>query len=173
MIDLNNIIFKSKIENHSKIKKSILDSISSMGTNSLVNSVSRENIFNTDWHLDSKIPRPYFEIVEYYLFTHCEKVPNYYGYKDVLISNMWFQQYKPGDYHRFHVHPKSVFSNVYYVDISENTPKTTFLFKGKETYIPVEEGDVLTFPSFLVHNSPKNIDNKIKTVISFNSDAYL
>ena len=40
----------------------------------------------------------------------------------------------------------------------------------KETHQPpVEEGDILMFPGFLFHRSPKNQSSEMKSVIAFNA----
>ena len=48
---------------------------------------------------------------------------------------------------------------------------TTQFFE--EVPIEVEEGTILTFPSWLIHSSPINTSDKTKTIISFNSSFYV
>jgi hypothetical protein len=43
----------------------------------------------------------------------------------------------------------------------------------QELEFDVTEGDILIFPSFVVHKAPKNNDVRIKTIISWNMDTEL
>ena len=43
----------------------------------------------------------------------------------------------------------------------------------QENQFDVTEGDILIFPSFVVHKAPKNNDVRIKTIISWNMDTEL
>jgi ectoine hydroxylase-related dioxygenase (phytanoyl-CoA dioxygenase family) len=84
------------------------------------------------------------------------------------VDNYWFQQYKRNDYHSWHIHENGLFSCVYYVDMPNEAPKTTFNILGNETEVSVSEGQVLVFPSYLLHCSKPNKNIKTKTIISFN-----
>jgi hypothetical protein len=53
---------------------------------------------------------------------------------------------------------------VYYIDLPEKKYKTEFL----DIEIPIQEGNLVIFPSFLLHRSPINMSNKEKVIISFN-----
>jgi hypothetical protein len=60
------------------------------------------------------------------------------------------------------------------VDLPEGAPKTQLLnpMNQKEIIeLDVKEGDVLTFPSFILHRAPNVESNIVKTIISFNSDC--
>jgi uncharacterized RmlC-like cupin family protein len=85
----------------------------------------------------------------------------------VILSNYWFQQYENGDYHGTHVHD-TPFSSVYYIELPGESPRTTLKLFGKEYQIEVQEGDILTFPGFIPHESKEN-KNTRKTIIAFNS----
>jgi cupin superfamily acireductone dioxygenase involved in methionine salvage len=168
-ININCPLFISNVTNHTQIKNDILQSISSMGSFSYRETIN--NITNTDWHLNNNYSRKYFEIVKPVLYNHIDLVKKTLGYKTLDIINYWFQQYYPGDYHGWHNHGKCVFSNVYYVDLAETSPKTQFKLGDTEFYVDVSEGDIITFPSFLAHQSPINQSSFVKTVIAFNVDG--
>jgi uncharacterized RmlC-like cupin family protein len=56
----------------------------------------------------------------------------------------------------------------------DDCPQTEIInpYNQKEIIkVDVKEGDILTFPSFVIHRAPVNKSNKTKTIISFNSDA--
>ena len=167
-VDISMPIFKCKVDNHKTIKSLILNSIKDMGTFSYVTKDDR--ISNTDWHLGREVDRLYYIHVETLITKTCKDLQQYFNYKknNINMINYWFQQYAKGDFHKWHTHPDSAFSCVYYVDLYNNNPATTFIINNKEFVVPVEEGTVLIFPSFLEHMSKENKSDYTKTVISFN-----
>jgi hypothetical protein len=62
---------------------------------------------------------------------------------------------------------------VYYLDLPDGTPKTELIDPWSREVITmdVQEGDILTFPSFVIHRAPVNKTATPKTIISFNSDT--
>jgi hypothetical protein len=163
--------FIGKVLNHTQIKDKILEEIENMGQYSFISEKNGIKISNTDWYLPSNEYRPYYDIVSPSLNDYCQRLCSYLKYDNIGIDNYWYQQYKFGDYHNWHNHPKGMFSNVYYLDLGEGTPKTTFKFMDDEFELEVEEGQIITFPSFLVHCSKINNSKNTKTVIAFNSSG--
>lgn len=162
-------VFVRQVPAHLDIKPRILEAIQAMGEfsyRSVQNSLS-----NTDWHLNANIIRPYFDIVRPNIAEHVEALRADRGYDTVSVGGVWFQQYKHGDFHDWHMHGDCTFSSVYYVDLAGGTPKTSFLYNGVEFDIEVSEGDIITFPSYLMHKSKVNTSKNIKTVIAFNSNV--
>lgn len=173
-LDIQNIypyFFVGRIPNHSEIKNKILEEIENMGLFSYISEKNGVKISNTDWYLPSSEYRSYYEIAGPALKDYCQRLCSFLKYDNIDIDNYWYQQYKPGDYHRWHNHPKGMFSSVYYLDLGEGSPRTTFKFMENEFDLEVEEGQVITFPSFLVHCSKTNRSNKTKTVLAFNSSG--
>jgi hypothetical protein len=160
-------IFITKVSNHNLIKKDILDNISRMDRFGLV--TKGQSLTNTDWFTPTSVERPYIPIVVPVIEHHNKMLEQVIKGK-IDIDNIWFQQYDKGDYHSWHVHGKSVFSNVYYVDLNNQNPKTSFRILDQEVDVEVEEGSIVTFPSFIAHCSKINQSDNIKTVISFNSN---
>ena len=172
--DIPCCVYISNIFNHLHYKSIILNCIKSLGIFGLNPDVySGQRVFNTDWHLSKALAfkdPDYRKVVRPIIDNHNKALTQYLGYEEpILYENLWFQQYQKDDYHWWHRHQLSIFSNVYYVDLPAGTSKTSFRFLDKEFQIEVEEGQILTFPSFIEHCSPPNLSNKIKTVISFNS----
>jgi len=159
-------VYVSTVPHHSFLKDCILYQIASMGEH------RHENIFNTDWHLDKSTPRPYYETVRPIIDNHNREIQTLLGYDETLkTDNYWFQQYKTGDFHKLHIHSSCVFSNVYFVNLTADNPKTKFWYLGEEFSVPVEEGTIITFPSYLQHQSPENTSTQTKTVIAWNTDC--
>ena len=172
LFNIPSSLYSSDVIHHSIIKDDILDKIASMGKCSMIES-NYQSISNTDWHLDKNTSRPYYDIVEPIIIHHNEEIRQLLGYSRIRVINYWYQQYERGDFHKWHNHPACVFSNVYYVSLSDNNPKTTFSYLGEEFSIPVHEGMILTFPGYLIHKSGENTTDDIKTVIAWNSDCEL
>jgi hypothetical protein len=161
----------STTKNHPGVKEKILKSISSMGTSSVDNPANHEKISNTDWYLGRDVPRPYFDDIEQILTEHISLVNEVLGHPEgnkPSLVNYWFQQYEYSDYHRWHMHASCLFSNVYYVELPEESSKTSFKIMNREFTVDVKEGDILTFPSCILHQSAPNQSHHRKTVISFN-----
>lgn len=106
--------------------------------------------------------------------------------KDVCISNIWLNINKHKDMNMPHIHPKSLCSGVFYVDVFKNSGDLVFenpvdlqLFLEDKiteynTYNssvwrlkPVNNNLVL-FPSWTKHYVDMNLSNKDRTSISFN-----
>ena len=107
------------------------------------------------------------------LFVSVEKILSQAGYKiegkrGVDFIDIWFHQYLEGDTYGWHVHTHQ-FSGIYYLEFGKSSGKTQicspFSFKTKK--INVKEGDIVIFPSHILHRALPNKSER-KTVISFN-----
>jgi len=172
LIDQNFPFLLSTVENHEWHKHQILQSIQSMGIHSVHEPHNNQKISNTDWHLPRESARPYLKNIKDLLDIHIAEVNEILGYSEhsteVRLNNYWFQQYERGDYHKWHTHPKNILSNVYYVELPDQSSKTTFKVLDQEFTVDIHEGDIITFPSCILHQSSPNLSNSRKTVISFN-----
>jgi len=147
------------------IKGDILGAISNMGKYGM--EAGDQKINNTDWHLSSDYPRPYWDIVLNALMPSLmDLAADQQG--SLVIDNYWFQQYETGDYHGWHRHKNSMFNCVYFVELPTPNAATRFKFNDQEFTIPVSEGDLIIFPSYLLHKSAKNDGNGRKTVVAVN-----
>ena len=152
-------IFVNKVENHNVHKTILLDYFSKQNT-------KFGDITNSDWLDNTNENR---EWVKYFVNnvinsigkTMCENLLA----KELIIQNIWFQQYQNNDFHNWHNHTRSQFTNVYYIELPDGM-KTELL--GEEN-IDVKEGDILTFPAYIFHQSKVNNTNERKTVVSFNT----
>lgn len=167
-------VFKTHVENHAQIKPSVLAAIAKLGIHSAITEF--ECISNTDWHIKNNIGhlfenKEYLRVVSPILELHNKQIAKYTGVVEVTTNHVWFQQYDKGDFHGWHNHGNCMYSNVYYVELDKACPRTSFRFMDMEFSIDVEEGDILTFPSFLQHCSRPNKQNLRKTVVAFNSNA--
>ena len=144
------------------------------------------------------LDRPEFESMKESIFSHVKKYEkDVCGFKSSLsfkLTESWYNEIAPGDNHPDHNHPNSMLSGVVYL----NVPKIPFgdeglhlvhienrgVFKNHDfrydftptkynqitTYIPVETGDIVLFPSYLFHFvSTNESENESRKVISFNT----
>jgi len=131
-----------------------------------------DNITKVDFHESIDFNRDWVVLIKDKLQEHFKECSNYLGYTNVLIRNMWFQQYKKESTHHWHIHGAN-YTGVYYVDFKKNYAKTQIIESNKKDNIyeiNVNEGDIIIFPSYIIHRSPPQKSNDIKTIISFNLD---
>lgn len=155
------------LDSHNYLKDKLLDAIKECEARNIVYGTS--NITKTDYEVPGY--KLYQDILKPYIVPHMQMQMNSIGYDHIEIHNMWFQQYATGGSHSWHVHHKCQWTNVYYLQLDENNPKTIIwdnLHKITRE-VPVYEGAVLTMPSQLIHKAPENLSNTTKTIISFNS----
>ncbi len=155
-------IFKSKIGNQ-ETKAKLLEQINLIPTNPLVE--ENQNIIHTDWNLPDEMHREYATLFLEIIRPHLEKVTSLLHCKFFKIHNFWFQKYGSEGHFGWHTHPGAHYSNIYYLECP-NGGGTKF----KNIDVTCEEGDVISFPAFLPHESPPFLSKSPKTIISFNCD---
>ena len=158
-----NYIFKSKVENHQEIKDTLLQQINLIPQNPILD--NKQNIFHTDYNLPRAMYREYSSLFIETVTPHLKMVREKLEAEMIEIDAFWFQIYGKNGKHNWHTHPKTNYSNVYFL---ECPPGFSTQFKGfSET---CEEGDILSFPAFLPHCSPTITNDFKKTVIAFNTN---
>ena len=173
VLEFPGLMLVSKVNNHNLIKQTLLDQIAGMGVFGMIN--QQERLYNTDYYLPRDLARPYIDTAMPVFNDHNKQVdqlldtPPSHG--SMRVVNFWYQQYNTGDYQKWHSHPDSNLSNVYFVSLDQNNPRTTFKHLGKEFHVDVEEGMIITFPAYMQHCSPPNQSQNTKTVIAFNSQV--
>lgn len=167
-MDIRDLFVVSDVPNHQELKQQILDAIKKVGTHSSI--IEGSSFCNTDWELGPNFPKPYLPIVQPLFIEQLKKMCAIYPTKTTAtLINCWFQQYALGDFHDWHLHHNSTYSSVYYVELPEDSSKTTFKFLNQEFEVDVKEGQILSAPSFLLHCSKPNKSEQIKTIIAFNA----
>jgi hypothetical protein len=93
------------------------------------------------------------------------------------ITNVWFQKYVNSMDHSVHNHGPTGFSSVCFIEFNKNYHKPTIFISPFGNYITgeahiyqpnIEEGDIIFFPSNLLHYAPINLSNKVRIIMSFN-----
>ena len=97
--------------------------------------------------------------------------------KGIEEWQLWSQRYDKGQYHGAHNHGLMNISCVLYVEFDEKEHfPTTFYSPNPNPFYgtidkvapPVDEGEIVTFPSVLLHESPMSKSDKQRTIMSFN-----
>tara|TARA_A100000172_G_scaffold34563_1_gene20919 strand:+ start:539 stop:1072 length:534 start_codon:yes stop_codon:yes gene_type:complete len=164
-LDFGLPLFKTKAAGHQSNKSKIVECIES-GTKYGIDS-SNIKLSSCDWHVIGA-KKEYWEYSQCDIQSHVEEVARSLNFSEWSINDYWYQYYRTNDFHDWHVHGNCMFVGVYYVKLSADHPKILFSWEGKEYASPVEEGDIITFPSFLHHRAPKNETEDSKLIISFN-----
>ena len=161
---------KSKLKNHDELKNSLLALVEDSNYFSPKIENCEVNISKTDWDFATDFTRPWVEKFLNYSLDHISNTYSECGYNHVEIFDIWFQQYLNNSEHGWHIHSHN-FTNVYYLELPVDAPKTILVNPyNQKTMIEldVEEGDIVFFPSYVLHKTGKNKSEKRKTIVSYN-----
>tara|TARA_R110000823_G_scaffold213201_1_gene343152 strand:- start:96 stop:602 length:507 start_codon:yes stop_codon:yes gene_type:complete len=133
-----------------------------------------EKISHTDWQIPKTMEREYIQYFLDNIFKDFAKQLCFkFNLQSISLKNMWFQVYKKGDFHETHRHPDAHFANVFFINLPSINLKTKIYSLNNDIIeMNIEEGDILTFPAFLKHESIENTFSEEKIVISFNIDIF-
>ena len=167
---MNSITFPITLDTftkHDEVKESLLAGIEQAEVNEkykIFNAITR-----TDWAV--KQQSDYFNLIKSDVTALLNASFEKFGLRVEPVQH-WFQQYLRHDTHPWHTHGACNLSSVYYLELPQATA-TEFIDPISQQIIKfdVKEGDVITFPSLLVHRSPVNRTNQRKTVIAINSNV--
>ena len=144
------------------------------------------------------LDRPEFKSMKDVIFSHVKKYEkDVCGFKSSLsfkLTESWYKETVPGDDHIDHNHPNSMLSGVVYLNVPKGNThheglnlihvENRGVFKHHDfrydytptkynqisTFIPVETGDIVLFPSYLYHFVSRNeSENESRRIISFNT----
>ena len=144
------------------------------------------------------LDRPEFKSMKDVVFSHVKKYEkDVCGFKSSLsfkLTESWYRETVPGHNHPDHNHPNSMLSGVVYLNVPKGDKsheginlihiENRGVFKNHEfrydytptkynqitTFVPVETGDIVLFPSYLYHFVTHNESrNESRRVISFNT----
>lgn len=101
------------------------------------------------------------------------------------ITQSWLNYTKKGEFHHKHLHPNSFISGVFYVNADKQTDKIYFynerysqitinpaefnVVNSKAWWFPVETGDLILFPSHLVHSVETVDTERVRASLAFNT----
>ena len=99
------------------------------------------------------------------------------GERRIEFTDMWYQKYYKGVQHSYHNHGHSGWSSVIFVEFDPKLHEATQfispfnnIWNGNLEIFqpPVNEGDMIIFPSTIAHEAPPNRSDKRRTIVSYN-----
>jgi len=162
-------IWTMPVEQHYKLKELMLSEIESIGSNPFDEGADKIN--NTDYYLHkSPQEKQYAHTFFEYAYNMMDLIYNRYGVSSIEVTDIWFQQYVNGDTHAWHVHPKTSVGFIYFVELPDSKYSTEFYHVEKDTVVKpeVSEGEIIIFPGYYPHRSPRITSDCRKTIISGN-----
>ena len=166
-----------KFEKHEELKDLVLAAINEQKEfEHLIETEDSVDITRCDWTTSRwDYNRKWFQLLQPYWHDHMTSVSKELGYEFFKLKEIWFQQYEQSSHHGWHVHGSN-WTNVYYLELPTDSPKTEYISPYTQTDIhtfDIKEGDILTFPSLVIHRAPINLSKGRKTIISWNMDTEL
>jgi hypothetical protein len=166
--------FVIEYPNHEKNKQLVLDMVNSAEGQSQEDDWTKVSMtdlgINTNrLYFDRVIHEEFQALFENFhkWFSRENGVPDWQR----VTYDFWYMQYEKGDYVKWHNHPLSTLSAVYFLDLKDNKDAVSFKTLDGSFHIPnVKEGDILIFPSLMVH-STMCVSEEGKTSINFNLKA--
>jgi len=162
--------FPKHLEMKETLLKLIATEIEQLETVSDNRDTYNRDTYIHDWPFAKDFSRPWVQHFKPDLDVLLNDVVKGCGYVRYIPYEIWFQQYQTGDTHGWHSHGHN-FTAVYYLDLPANAPKTQIINPYTQDNIltpEVGEGDVLMFPSYVIHRGPQITEKLNKTIISFN-----
>ena len=155
-------------EKHNKVKTKLISLIKDTECDALKS--NNDLIHRVDWNRSADKNRKWVKYILPYLQKYFDKCANKIGYKEASVTNLWFQQYNKNGKHGWHTHAEN-YTGVYYVKFSKDSAKTELInpfSQNKKIIINAKEGDIVMFPSYVIHRAPEQLNNSEKIIISFN-----
>jgi uncharacterized protein (TIGR02466 family) len=182
-------VYKTKIQNSNIINADLIEKI--LNWKNIDSGLHRSNV-NNSWHsLDHMNFMPEYRE----LYNIIKKVMNviseneqYCDKYDLQCSNMWANVNQKNSYNKVHIHPGALWSGVYFVKTPNNCGRLKIfdpriqshiiepVFKNNnvpknnlnEIYYTAEEGVLLFFPGWLLHEVEPNLSDDLRISVSFN-----
>ena len=171
---IQTFVFKTKFNNHNLLKNKLLNFFDDVDERyEFFNEQYSDFIDKLDWSQEKNFERPWCKFLEDHILQNLDFIIESVGYQNYKITSLWFQQYKIGSSHGWHVHGGN-FTGIYYLELPKDAPTTQLIVPFTQNEIinlDVSEGDIILFPSHVIHRAPPMINQTRKTIISFNIDA--
>ena len=127
-----------------------------------------DEIHRLDWSRYPDFNREWVQYLVPKLHEHFLTCADELNYQGVEVKGMWYQHYRKNSVHNWHIHGEN-YTGVYYLELPDDTPKTELIDQhDKKITVQANEGDIIIFPSFIIHRGPKVLNDSRKTIISFN-----
>lgn len=166
-IKLESYGFQDNFEYHHSIKDRLLMLINKSKND--FDGHPNDKIDYLDWRESANMNREWAQFIMPFLQRHFLKCIKHLNLNKVYIRDLWFQKYKKHGVHNWHVHSNN-YTGVYYLQFPKGATKTQLVNEQKIFEVDAKEGDIVIFPSFIIHRSPKITEDVEKIIISFNLD---
>jgi|TARA_B100000085_G_scaffold42961_1_gene36075 hypothetical protein len=131
------------------------------------------DFFDDDGEELSEYRNKFLDLVSPYIKQFSKLTPQK---KIKTIINVWCQKYGKLSHHSIHDHGSVGYSAIFYASVDESKESGTFFISphfdeyGGRPQLTIQpaEGDLVFFPSYLLHSSPLNESGKERIIISFN-----
>jgi len=170
-IILKDCVYHDKVKNHIDIKDFILNEIENdleAETANIKDDYFDNSISKLDWYYANNFDRKWVQL----FLPHFNAVIDNFLLSSlntgITLNEMWYQQYLNNDSHGWHVH-SGHYTGVYYLEFPNESSKTELFYPFDNTFhtIDVIEGDMIIFPSHIIHRGMLNKSVR-KTIVSFN-----
>jgi hypothetical protein len=175
--EIKDFILRDKFKNHSQKKEHITKLILDTDDKGWYNNTGNFNdrLLKTDWPLADNPERTWVKYFINDLHFQLNNFADHLGYTNVLINKVWYQIYEKNGIHNWHIHADN-YSGVYYIKMPEDDENNYTEFLSPNDFnrsfkIKVNEGDVIFFPSHLIHRAPALQKNDTKIIISWNANV--
>lgn len=147
---VSDLVWIHKFDNHHLVKGELMRRFEKTPFESTTNDIDGTNISKTDYFLEEE-DHFYYDFLRPYLNPFFSEVCNHYFVSEIERNGIWYQTYKKGGYHGWHLHPECNISCVYCVDLPDPTYSTEFFDTNSRTKFSKNavEGDIIVFPSFI------------------------
>jgi len=151
---------------HKKHKQELLPEIIAL-TDTTENDINLKNLgnVNSEYFKASNNYKKYSNLITEAVYpaldTMFKEMPNLNWPNQPAVSKIWYNYYDSSTttWQNIHIHPDAIYSGIYFLELTE--PNTTMFFSqlsainktsdsSKKTDF-IEEGDILLFPSTLLH----------------------
>ena len=168
-IPINFFCLKKQLKEHKEIKKDLIKKINKTPSGQDVDSWTK--IDKVDWFDCENFEREWVIFLKPYLQKLFIEFANEINVTECNIKKIWFQEYHKDGEHSWHVHDSN-YTGVYYLNHDSSVQNTNYYdqYNDEIKSFNVKEGDVVIFPSFLLHKALPNTSSKKRLIVSFNLD---
>ena len=164
-------------EYHSVMKDTLLSMIDNSYNDNLnvKDDYYGDEVHRLDWSKNLDYDREWIKYIKPRLQEHFDVCANDLNYEGCIVKGMWYQQYVKNNTHGWHIHGEN-YTGVYYLEHPEGSPKTELIDQydiTKKISVDAKEGDIIIFPSFIIHRAPRVMNDVRKTIVSFNLEFEL
>lgn len=169
---LNTPCLLDSFKEHKKIKNKLISLIKETKSDFLEqkDDYYGDLIHRLDWSQSTNNNRKWVKYILPFLQNHFENYAKKLGYEKVDVTNIWFQQYNKNGKHGWHTHAQN-YTGVYYIKFSNKDAKTELIdpfSQNKKIIINAKEGDIVIFPSYVIHRATEQKQDSKKIIVSFN-----